>query len=718
MRLFRSSSAFQPWCTLTCLAGLMFVAACGGGGGGSQPAPTPAAVAPAITTQPANQTATAGQPATFSVVATGTAPLHYQWKKGSTAAGTDAASLALATTAVADAGSYTVTITNAAGSVTSTAAMLTIQEVPTITTQPANVTVTAGLPASFSVVATGTAPLHYQWKVGTTAIGSDAATLTLPLTLLSDSGSYTVAVTNAAGSVTSTPAVLTVVAPLKRIVYQRSVPLLGGGGTQTDLYAVNEDGTGDVALAASQDYEYLAMDYNSDVPTPAILGDRVIYLRRVSGAQDDIYSVKTDGTGTVALAATAAAEYFSAILGDRVVITKSAGGFLTVKADGSSPVAFPADAGLVGTAFGRVFYNSALASGTQRFYSALPDGTGSVELLNMGGQLLYRYTPNGAQITLTSGNTLFFYGANGTNASPLYATGADGTGKALLASNAAYMGNGRYGTFAGGSYSLPVADRFVYQTATELFSVKLDGTGTVSMGLLPSAAFFSGAIGTRALLETYTASVPSLLGADITSSAPTLLAAGGKSGMTSGNRAIIIRNDNYPTFDFSSINPDGTAEASLAIAAYPRVSNSGDATVNYRALAFSGNRILFRKQIGTPSTALTPDIISINNDGTGLITLVTGGEKDTESLNSGRLYFQRIVNSQSDLYSILLDGTGLVTLANGATDERFGLLVGTKVVFTRKAVDGHRDLYIVNGDGTGEKLLSNSADDKSPVAAF
>ena len=41
----------------------------------------PAAVAPTITTQPANQTVTAGQTATFAVVAAGTAPLSYQWQK-------------------------------------------------------------------------------------------------------------------------------------------------------------------------------------------------------------------------------------------------------------------------------------------------------------------------------------------------------------------------------------------------------------------------------------------------------------------------------------------------------------------------------------------------------------------------------------------------------------------------------------------------------------
>src|SRR5207245_5743058 len=43
-----------------------------------------AAVAPSISTQPASQTVPAGQTATFSVTATGTAPLSYQWLKNGT----------------------------------------------------------------------------------------------------------------------------------------------------------------------------------------------------------------------------------------------------------------------------------------------------------------------------------------------------------------------------------------------------------------------------------------------------------------------------------------------------------------------------------------------------------------------------------------------------------------------------------------------------------
>src|SRR5207302_1558993 len=87
-----------------------------------------AAVAPSITTQPANQTVTVGQTATFAVVATGTAPLSYQWQKSGTAiSGATSASYTTPATTSADNGAtFVVVVSNSAGSVTSTAATLTV----------------------------------------------------------------------------------------------------------------------------------------------------------------------------------------------------------------------------------------------------------------------------------------------------------------------------------------------------------------------------------------------------------------------------------------------------------------------------------------------------------------------------------------------------------------------------------------------------------------
>ncbi len=94
-------------------------------------------VAPAITTQPGNQTVSAGQTATLTVAATGTGPLSYQWKRGSTNVGTDSATLTITTPQSADAGSYTVTVTNSAGNVVSSAATLTVTVASGVGTGPA-----------------------------------------------------------------------------------------------------------------------------------------------------------------------------------------------------------------------------------------------------------------------------------------------------------------------------------------------------------------------------------------------------------------------------------------------------------------------------------------------------------------------------------------------------------------------------------------------------
>ncbi len=109
---------------------IILLAACGGGGKGAAvttPAP-PSTSAPAVTQQPADQHVAAGQSATFTVVATGTAPLSYQWQKGaSPIAGATGPSYSTAATLVSDSGStFAVVVSNAAGSVTSRSAALLV----------------------------------------------------------------------------------------------------------------------------------------------------------------------------------------------------------------------------------------------------------------------------------------------------------------------------------------------------------------------------------------------------------------------------------------------------------------------------------------------------------------------------------------------------------------------------------------------------------------
>ena len=192
--------------------------ACGYSGTPPGYTPPPKGNAPTITQQPTSVTVTAGQAATFSVTATGTAPLNYQWYLNSATTGTNSSSYTIAAATVAQTGAQIyVTVTDAVGSATSATVTLTVSaaaNAPAITQQPASITVTAGQPAAFSVAATGTAPLTYQWFMNGTASGTNSNTFSIAQTTTGQTGAQIrVKVTNTAGSATSNTVTLTVNAP-------------------------------------------------------------------------------------------------------------------------------------------------------------------------------------------------------------------------------------------------------------------------------------------------------------------------------------------------------------------------------------------------------------------------------------------------------------------------------------------------------------------------
>jgi len=174
-------------------------------------------IGPSITSQPVSQIITAGQTATFSVTASGTAPLSYQWNKNGTAiSGATSASYATPAETTSDNGAqFAVVVSNATGNITSAAATLTVNAVavaPSITSQPIGQTIAAGQTATFSVTASGTAPLGYQWnKNGTAISGAASSSYSTPAETTSDNGAkFTVVISNGAGNVTSNAATLTV----------------------------------------------------------------------------------------------------------------------------------------------------------------------------------------------------------------------------------------------------------------------------------------------------------------------------------------------------------------------------------------------------------------------------------------------------------------------------------------------------------------------------
>ncbi|MGB0579372.1 MAG: beta strand repeat-containing protein [Limisphaerales bacterium] len=172
---------------------------------------------PTIITQPQPSTliVCAGTNVVYSVVATGTAPLAYQWNfNGVAIAGQTASTLTLANVTTANSGSYTVTVSNGLGSVTSTAVALTVATVPTITSQPVSTGAGAGGTISLSVVASSLLPVTYQWNLNGAAIpGATGSTYTKVGITTADAGTYTVTVSNACGSTTSNSASVTIGEP-------------------------------------------------------------------------------------------------------------------------------------------------------------------------------------------------------------------------------------------------------------------------------------------------------------------------------------------------------------------------------------------------------------------------------------------------------------------------------------------------------------------------
>jgi len=195
-------------------------------------------VAPSVITQPQDQTnILPGATATFSVIASGSDPLSYQWYYNTNTPVTNATDSILTITNVqpASAGSYSVVINNAAGATNSSYALLTVNTspvAPVFGSQPVSQVILAGNSATFTAVAGGTAPISYQWnKNGTPISGATTTTLSLTNVQTADDGSYTLTASNSVGSTNSNPAQLAVTTTVP--VVNSEYNLLGFGRAAT-----------------------------------------------------------------------------------------------------------------------------------------------------------------------------------------------------------------------------------------------------------------------------------------------------------------------------------------------------------------------------------------------------------------------------------------------------------------------------------------------------
>ena len=289
---------------------------------------TNTATAPVILVQPSPQTVPTGGTATFTVVATGNPAPNYQWRKNSAVIpGATAPTLTLTNVQAGDAASYDVLVSNLAGAVPSSFVPLILTDTPVapvITRQPAGATVVIGTPVTLSVAATGVPAPVYQWqKDGQNLPGATAANLVLPNVTTAQAGSYTVAVSNSAGSVPSRSAAVRV---LLRSYAGNYFGRLGDGGSfalyirddQTGVFLAFNPGSGTAYLSRTFTVdEEGRFTFTSTVTAAAgVAADRLPSADTPGTAAAELVftgTIAPDGTlagsaGTLTLAATRSAE--------------------------------------------------------------------------------------------------------------------------------------------------------------------------------------------------------------------------------------------------------------------------------------------------------------------------------------------------------------------------------------------------------------------------
>jgi hypothetical protein len=307
-------------------------------------------IPPLITSHPAGQTGIGGSNVSFAVTATGTAPVVYRWLKngagltnGTKFSGVSSSLLNIATLTTNDAGNYSVVITNAAGSVTSSVAALTVLLPPTFTLQASNRAARLGTNTVFRAAATGTAPLAFQWfkdgsplADGGNVSGANSNVLALTLLTTNDAGAYSLVVSNRAALIASSNALLTLLLP----------PVITLQPTNQDI-VISNGVSFSVAAEGTAPFKYQWKKAITNAKTGKVS------IKPIKGATNAVYSISAvtvkDAAGYFAVVANAASSATSSVANLKVLL----------------PAAFASQAG-----------SRAVKLGTNTVFSATLKGTG------------------------------------------------------------------------------------------------------------------------------------------------------------------------------------------------------------------------------------------------------------------------------------------------------------------------------------------------------
>jgi alpha-tubulin suppressor-like RCC1 family protein len=238
---------------------------------------------PTVVKQPLSVTVDEGQGAVFEATGSGFPTPTVQWEVSSNAGGSWSAVpgatadlLSIANTKSSENGDeYRAAFTNAAGTVRSTAATLTVHRPPTVTEQPSGITVEVGQGAAFEAAASGFPAPTVQWEVSNNSGGTWSAVpgatsdqLTIASTQVSENGDeYRAVFTNAAGKATSEAVTLTVASHHYRVVGwgQNSFGQLGDGNFNQSDTPVPTSGLNFVTAVAAGRRHSLALLSNGTV---------------------------------------------------------------------------------------------------------------------------------------------------------------------------------------------------------------------------------------------------------------------------------------------------------------------------------------------------------------------------------------------------------------------------------------------------------------------